>query len=151
MSSFLPPHWLQHVRLPCPSLFPRDCSDSCALSQWLYLTNHITLCHPILLLLSIFSSIRVFFNELALHIRWPKYCCFSHQQSLHWIFIGRTDADAWSSSTLATWYKESHWKRPWCWQSRKRGQQRMRWLDGIIDLLDVSLSELWEIVKDREA
>ena len=34
---------------------------------------------------------------------------------------------------------------------RRRGQQRVRWLGGITDLTDMSLSELWEVVKDREA
>ena len=40
-------------------------------------SNHLILCHPLLPLPSIFPSIRVFSNESALHIRWPKYCSFS--------------------------------------------------------------------------
>ena len=41
------------------------------------LSNHLILCCPLLLLLLVFSSIRVFSNELALHVRWPKYWNFS--------------------------------------------------------------------------
>ena len=44
-------------------------------------SNHLILCHPLLLLPSIFLSIRVFSNELALHIRWPKYWSFSFRIS----------------------------------------------------------------------
>ena len=40
-------------------------------------SSHLILCHPLLLLPSIFPSISVFSNESALHIRWPKYWCFS--------------------------------------------------------------------------
>ena len=40
-------------------------------------SNHLILCHPLLLLPSIFPSIRVFLNESVLHIRWPKYCSLS--------------------------------------------------------------------------
>ena len=77
MSDSLWPHGLQHTRLPCPSPTPRACSNSCPLSQWFYLI----LCHPPLLLPSIFPSIRVFFNESILHIRWPKYWSFNFSLS----------------------------------------------------------------------
>ena len=45
--------------------------------QFVMPSNHLTLCHPLLLLPSIFPSIRVFSDESALHIRWPKYWSFS--------------------------------------------------------------------------
>ena len=75
MSNILWPHGLQHTRFPCPSPSPRACSNSCPLSRWCHLT--ILSCCPLLLLPSIFPSIRVFSNESALHIRWPKYWSFS--------------------------------------------------------------------------
>ena len=75
MSNSLWPHGLQHARLPCPSLFPEVCSNSCPLSRWCHST--ISSCHPLLLLPSIFPSIRVFSNESVLCIRWPKYWSFS--------------------------------------------------------------------------
>ena len=69
---------LQHTRLPCPSLSPGACSNSCPLNQWTIgePSNHLTLCCP-LLLSSIFPSIMVFSNESVLSIRWPKYWSFS--------------------------------------------------------------------------
>ena len=75
MSESLPPHGLQHARLPCPSLSPGVCSHSCPLSQGCYL--NISSCLPLLLLPSIFPSIRVFSSESSLHMRWPKYWSFS--------------------------------------------------------------------------
>ena len=65
------PHGLQHARVPCPSPSPGFCSNSCPLSQWCI--QHLILCRPLLLLLSVFPSIRVSSRELALCIRWPKY------------------------------------------------------------------------------
>ena len=47
------------------------------------LSNHLILCCPFLLLLSIFPSIRVFSNESTLHIKWPKYRSFSFSFSIH--------------------------------------------------------------------
>ena len=46
-------------------------------SESVMLSNHLILCYPLLLLPSIFPSIRLFSNESALHIRWPKYWSFS--------------------------------------------------------------------------
>ena len=79
MCDFLWTYGLQHTRLPCPPPSHRVCSNSSPLSQWCHPT--ISTLHPLLLLPSIFSSIRVFFNESALHIRWPTYWSFSFSPS----------------------------------------------------------------------
>ena len=76
VSDSLRPRGLQHTRLFCPSLSPRAFSNSCPLRQCCHPTNYFVLGHPFLLMPSIFPSIRVFSNESALHIRWPKYWSF---------------------------------------------------------------------------
>ena len=73
---------------------PMDCAHQASLSvtnsrsllkfrsiESVISSNHLILCHPLLLLPSIFPSIRVFSNESALHIRWPKYWSFSFNTS----------------------------------------------------------------------
>ena len=75
VSNSLRPHGLQHAKLPCPSLSPRVLKLKSIES--VMSSIHLLLCHPLLLLLSIFLSIRVFSNESALHMRQLKYWSFS--------------------------------------------------------------------------
>ena len=94
MSDSLRPHEPQHARPPCPSATPGVYPNSCLLSCVMP-SNHLILYCPLLLLPSIFPSIRVFLNESALRIRWPKYWSFNISPSnehpglisfrMHWL------------------------------------------------------------------
>ena len=79
VSNSLRPHESQHARPPCPSPTPGVHSNSSIES--VMPSSHLFLCHPLLLLPLIPPSIRVFFNESTLRMRWPKYWSFSFSNS----------------------------------------------------------------------
>ena len=74
MSESLQPQGMQHARLPCPLPTPGTSSN---FMKSVMPSTHLILCCPLLLLPSVFPSIRLFSNESALQIRWPKYWSFS--------------------------------------------------------------------------
>ena len=76
MSNSLQPHGLRHTMPPCPSPISQSLPKFMSIES-VMLFNHLILCHPLLFLPSIFPSIKVFSNESAVHIRWPKYWSFS--------------------------------------------------------------------------
>ena len=87
MSNSLRPHGLQHTRPPCLSPTPRVHANPCPLSP-LMPSNHHILCHPLLLLPSIFPSIRVFSSESTLCMRRPEYWSFSFNISPSDVYSG---------------------------------------------------------------
>ena len=94
MSNSWRPHGLQHTRLSCPSLSPRVCTNSCPLMSMMP-SNRLLLCCPLLLLPSIFATIRVFSSESALCIRWSNYWSFS---------IGPSNEYSWLISFRIDWF-----------------------------------------------
>ena len=76
VSDSLRPRGLQHAMLPCPSPNSRSLLKLMSI-ELVMPSNHLILCYTLFLLPSIFPRIRVFSNESALRIRWPKYWNFS--------------------------------------------------------------------------
>ena len=120
LDSITPSVQFSSIAQSCPTLCNSvDCSTPGSLSiinSWSLVklksiesvmpSNHLILCHPLLLLPSIFPSIRVFSNESVLHIRWPKYWSFSFSISpsvniQNWFPLGWTGCISLQSKGLS--------------------------------------------------
>ena len=119
-------------------------------------SSHLILWHALLLLPSIFPSIRDFSNKSSVLIRWPKHWSFSFsinpssEYSLEGLmlklklqYFGHLMPTAGSlEKTLMLGKIEGRWRR---------GCQRMRWLDGITNAMNMNVGKLWGMMREREA
>ena len=123
------PHGLQPTRLLHPWDFPGKSTEvGChCLLQWMWELDYKeswALKHWC------FWSV-VLEKTLESPLDWKGIKPANPKGNQSWIFVGRTDAEAETPNTLATWYEEpTHWKRPWCWERLKAREGDDRGWDG---------------------
>ena len=120
LSDLLWSHELQHTRLPCPSLSPWACSNSCPWSRWC----HPTISSSIIPFSSCLQSVPAsgsFSKESAVCIRWPKSWSFSFSTSAMdiqgWFPLGLTDLISLLSKVLSRVFQHYSWKASILWHS----------------------------------